>query len=352
MPSLRAFASRPNYSDFGPSHGLQTPVETGAELLGKWRRLLGEPALPQSTWAGPAEKVGELELPDFTVTTYLQPSGPGGLRQRVAILHPRHPAGSPAPCAVLPFYQAERLVGLELGAFEGEARLLADPKPQDEVLRFGEHLARLGLVVACVEAFPYNLVGTPEGDPFSRWPQGAAKLLAENPGWSGIGKLVADTSLALDLLLSQPGVDASRVLSMGHSLGGKMAFYTGALDARVTAVVASDFGLPWRSTNWAAAWYHGEERVARAEREGMAHHELLALLAPRPFLLLAGEADNAAAWQYLEAARPWYAKAGVPENLGCIDHASGHRPPLCSVDLAYGWLAEVFGLPHRRWRAS
>lgn len=270
--------------------------------------------------------------------------------QKVIILRPQRLYSEKVPCAVVPFYHTEPMAGLKSEAFEKGLRMAAPPLQDERDLRFGLHLVRMGMIVACVEAFVYNTVADPGGGRGHWWSQGAARLLTHHPQWSGIGKLAADTSLALDLLLEQPGVDLARVLAFGHSLGGKMAFYTGAFDTRVTCVIGSDFGLPWRATNWDAPWYHGEQRVSRAKAKGMAHHQLLALLAPRPFLLLAGMTDTAEAWQYLQAARPVYALYGAETQLGCLHHATGHDPSRNVLDVAYGWLGEVFGLPHRRWR--
>ena len=75
---------------------------------------------------------------------------------------------------------------------------------------------------------PFNMVGEAEGGEvgFSRWERATERLLADNPDWTGMGKLTHDVRLATDLLLQQPDVDPARVLAIGHSLGGKMAFCT------------------------------------------------------------------------------------------------------------------------------
>jgi len=268
------------------------------------------------------------------------------------MLHPpsQFRAGEPAPCAIVPFYHPEQSAGLVRDEESGTLRLNTDCAWATEARQIGRHLARLGFVVACVEAFPFNTVPDPGGsEPFAWWRSAADALLAAHPAWTGLGKLVHDTSRALDLLLGQPGVDYTRVLAMGHSLGGKMAFYTGALDARVSCVIGSDFGLPWRSTNWDAPWYLGA-RIPSGD-EGMAHHELLALLAPRPFFLLAGETDGKESWEYLDAAREVYSLYGASNAAGCLHHDSGHTPPVAALDVAYAWLCERFSLPHRHWRS-
>lgn len=82
--------------------------------------------------------------------------------------------------------------------------------------------------MACVEAYPFNYGTQASTDNplkdvgFSQWEQATQLLLQENPGWTGMGKLTHDVRLATDLLLAQPGLDESRVLCIGHSLGGKM----------------------------------------------------------------------------------------------------------------------------------
>ncbi len=328
------------------------------EVKERWLSLLGRPAFDDAGFERSVQKMEEWDGPEFRAVRYLQATGPGHF-QKVIVLYPKQPtdpAQGPLPCAVVPFYQPETVAGLAPASEKEGLRASDDLTLAGEVRQMGRHLARLGFVVACVEAFPFNTVPEPSakdgegGEPMDWWQVAAEEIARRHPGWTGLGKLVHDTSLALDLLLEQPGVDPTRVLMMGHSLGGKMAFYTGALDARVSCVIASDFGLPWRSTNWQKPWYLGPK--VPADDCGMAHHELLALLAPRPFFLIAGETDNSQAWHYFQAARPVYDLYGAGDRLGCIDHASGHSPTVASLDVAYAWMGEAFALPHRRWRSG
>ncbi|HWL52473.1 MAG TPA: hypothetical protein VNQ90_08565 [Chthoniobacteraceae bacterium] len=320
----------------------------------RWRALLGRPAFFASGFERRVEKVAQWREPEFRVIEYRQATGPGHF-QKVLVLHPaENGGGALRPCAVVPFYQPETMAGLPSPSKEG-VPLRGGGQP---LLPFGRHLVRLGWVVACVEAYAFNTI--PEesaeacleaersGNTTWRWPVAAAEIARRHPEWTGLGKLVHDTSLALDLLLEEPGIDRSRVLMMGHSLGGKMAFYTGALDRRVHAVIGSDFGLPWRSTNWHAPWYLGSRRPE--EEEGMAHHELLALLAPRSFFLIAGETDTAEAWRYFRAAQPVARLYDAGECFAGINHASGHRPTEASLEAAYRWLCDRFGLEWRDWK--
>ena len=200
-----------------------------------------------------------------------------------------------------------------------------------------------------MEAFPYNTVPEPAEDVgFAWWQAGADKLLADNPSWTGIGKLVWDTSRAVDLLLEQPDIDDSRVLAIGHSLGGKMAFYAAVFDERITAAISSDFGIGWSFTNWDAPWYFGEQ--IHAPGLSLNGHHALALIAPRPFLLIAGEADRPESWQHLQQAQQVYRLLDREDALGCFMHMTGHQPTEESIRTAYRWVAEQFELREQVWR--
>jgi len=156
---------------------------------------------------------------------------------------------------------------------------------------------------------------------------------------------VSDTRRGVDLLLAQPGIDPDRILTVGHSLGGKMAFLTAAADDRIKATVASDFGIGWDFTNWDAPWYFGD--MIHRPDFGHALHEVLALQAPHPFLLVGGKYDKPESWQYLEAARPIYDAYGRADAVGFINHATGHRPPMWATVDGYRWVNEQFALPDR-----
>eukprot|EP01052_Picozoa_sp_SAG31_P026307 SAG31_NODE_2375_length_5842_cov_1.832318_3_plen_137_part_00 len=115
------------------------------------------------------------------------------------------------------------------------------PLEEDATIQYGRRLCEeKGFVVACTEAYPFNLIPVRDETGFSQWEAATKVLLSENPKWTGMGKLVHDCSLALSLLLGpelRPWVgtlDAGKVLSIGHSLGGKIAFYAAALGAQLS----------------------------------------------------------------------------------------------------------------------
>lgn len=138
--------------------------------------------------------------------------------------------------------------------------------------------------------------------------------------------MLFDGQVALDILAAQPDVDRARIGCIGHSLGAKEALYLAAFDPRITAVVSSEGGIGTKMSNWDAEWYLGDA----VTHPGFAreHHELLALAAPRPFLLVGGDsADGAASWPWIAAAQPVYRLYGEPIRLGLLNHGRGHAVP-------------------------
>ncbi|NLF17825.1 MAG: acetylxylan esterase [Lentisphaerae bacterium] len=342
--TITAKLSVPATTDLGKPEGLAPifPARTTPSLaawpalrediLRRWQAVLGHPE-PESFDRTP-ERVRQVELPWAHAEEYLLPTSPTS-RQRAVLLRPLRPSRERLPVAVVPFYHPEAMVGFDLA--KGEAL-------EPTTVQFGRHLVQQGFMVLCGQAFPFNTVPDPgTGASFDWWRAAARALLERHPHWTGMGRLIHDTRIAIDFLLGQPDADAERVLIIGHSLGGKMAFYNGCLDRRITAIVASDFGIGFSFTNWQDPWYLGTKVLDPALP--VRHHELLAAACPCPFLIVAGQYDGPASWQYLNAARPVYALHGRAEALGMIDHASGHRPPASAMQTAYQWLAEQFGLP-------
>ncbi len=306
------------------------------QLLDAWTAVIGHPAFDVcDTFDRSADSLTTFDQEQYTGTILKQPTTPT-TRQTLLLMTPKVPAATPCPGMVIPFYDPDRMAGIDIHTHEP---LLA----QESVIQFGRHLVSQGYIVVCPEVYPYNTVMEPEDSSGMNWWQAAAdQLRVDHPDWSGVGRLAWDASRALDLLLDQPGIDATRCGVIGHSLGGKIAFYAAALDQRFAACVSSDFGIGFNFTNWDDDWYLGD----RIHRPGFAraHHELLALMAPRPFFLVGGEADRSASWHYIQEAQRVYALYGQQNAAGFFHHASGHRPTEQAMRIAYGWLAEQFGL--------
>jgi dienelactone hydrolase len=130
----------------------------------------------------------------------------------------------------------------------------------------------------------------------------------------------------VDILLQQPDVDPQRIGAVGHSLGAKETLYLAAFDERVRATVSSEGGIGVKFSNWNADWYLGT--AIHDPAFGRDHHELLALAAPRPFLLIGGEsADGDRGWPFIAAALPIYRLYGAPARVGQFNHRQGHAVP-------------------------
>ena len=158
-----------------------------------------------------------------------------------------------------------------------------------------------------------------------------ANLKTRHPKLTGLGKWVHDSQRLLDWIGTQPEFDSKRIGIIGHSLGGKMALYATAFDSRIAVGVASEPGIGLSFSNYEDFWYLGESLDKSRD-----HHELLALIAPRPFLLIGGDsADNDKSWHYINAARAAYS---APERLGYLNHRKGHSPTPDSIAAAMDWL--------------
>jgi len=114
---------------------------------------------------------------------------------------------------------------------------------------------------------------------------------------SGSMKAVWDNIRAIDFLTSLPDVDAARIGCIGHSLGGHNAIFTAVFEPRLKAIVSS-CGFSSLASDDVPSW-SGPRYMPRiasvfgndAGRVPFDFHELIASLAPRPFLACVAEQD-------------------------------------------------------------
>jgi hypothetical protein len=194
---------------------------------------------------------------------------------------------------------------------------------------FGLKLAQRGVVAFCPRCFLWQGEGS--------YVDHVKAFQKRRPGSLGMAKMLWDAMRGVDVLASLDEVDAKRLGAIGHSLGGKEALYLAAFDERIKATVSSEGGIGVRFSNWHDVWYLGEG-VKRPDfaRE---HHELLALVAPRAFLLLGGDsADGERSWPFITAALEAYGLYGEPRRVGLFNHRKGHAVPEEAQNRAYEWL--------------
>jgi dienelactone hydrolase len=183
----------------------------------------------------------------------------------------------------------------------------------------GLRLAELGYVVFCPRCFLWQDA--------TDYNQAATNHRQRHPKTLGMAKMLYDAQRAVDVLESLPFVDPNAIGAMGHSLGAKETLYLAAFDDRIQVAVASEGGLGLKSTNWDAPWYLG--KAIHEDTFRLNHHQLLAMIAPRPFLVLAGESGSGAAdgdrsWPLVNAARPAWLLFSPSPRLGILNHRAGH----------------------------
>lgn len=193
------------------------------------------------------------------------------------------------PAVVVPYYEADSSIG----------------RSRVELCDFGVQLARRGFVTLSI--------GSPGGD--------ARKPDTGDIKWQPLSFLAYVAANCANALGDLKQVDASRIGIVGHSYGGKWAMFAACLSDKFACGVWSDPGIVFdeskQNVNYWEPWYLGQDAVrtrepgmltARNPRTGAYRtivesghdlHELLALMAPRPFLVSGGSEDRQQRWQAL-----------------------------------------------------
>ncbi|HWI58769.1 MAG TPA: prolyl oligopeptidase family serine peptidase [Bacillota bacterium] len=275
-----------------------------AYLKAQWQDLLGE--FPKARIPLKIQVLATEDLPEFTrqwvkyqveeglfTDGYLlTPKTVQGKLPGVVVFHPTTPA------------QARGVVGLDP----------AYPSEKWQAI----HLVQRGYVVWC----PRNYINTEGAD----WQANAAAVLQRHPNWTGMTRMVWDAIRAADFMQSLSTVDPRRIGCLGHSLGGKEVLFAMAFDERYQAGVSSEGGIGLTFSNWEAPWYLGPK--IRQPDFALENHQVLALVAPRAFLLIAGDsADDVRSQAFLAAVAPVYQLLGAPDHLGWFNHHRGHAYP-------------------------
>ena len=316
-----------DWCDLLPVRATTEPAASAEPFAGlhrDWAKALAVPA--RYAFTNKVEFVKAWRFDDYDVEFYRQANGPG-TSQRVFVSLPKKREGR-CPAVVVPFYYPESMLG-----FDPET---GEKFPKFEKIAMLKDLAQRGFIAASADSYHLTYLkdcDRPRTD-FSRWRLAGAALQRDWPEWTGVGKLVADTRLVVDLLTDDSRVDAGQIGIIGHSLGGKMAFYTGCLDPRIKVIVTSDWGIVWDSTNWKDIWYWGD-RVEAMKAAGHTHAELLDYAGGKPFMLIAGLYDGAPAQDVIARAAVYRSH---PERAVLLNHATGHRPPPEALEAGYRFL--------------
>lgn len=274
-----------------------------AELLKGWRDVLGE--FPAQKPPLSARTVGEVERFAGYTRQKVAYEIEQGISMDAVLFLPEKTAPSPG---IVVFHPTLKTHYAQVAGHD-----TASPEKM-----MGPQLAARGFAVLCPRCFIF--------DDHLGYADAVVEMKKTHPTWRGMTRMTWDGIRALDFLASQPGVDAQRLGVIGHSLGAKEVLYVAAFDERVKAAVFSEGGIGLAMSNWQDVWYLGPSLAA-----GREHHELLALIAPRPLLLLAGGgidgADHMESERFLGAVRPLYERLGSPGAAQFFLHGDGHRYP-------------------------
>ncbi len=314
--------TRPAPLLFDTQHQPITTPEAWAErralIRDAWTAYLGTIQAPRTA---PVLTVLEEDQPEGVIRQLVRYEAEPGLPVEAYLLRPAEHAAKPAsrPGMVV-------LHSTTPDTIRQPAGLAGTPEKH-----IGLYLARRGYVTFC----PRNFL----------WQYGSSRNLKEAVAWlnkrrpaiTGMAKMLFDAVRAVDALAAQPDVDPDRLGAIGHSLGGKEALYLAAFDDRVRAAVSSEGGIGLSYSNWEASWYLGD--TIQRPGFGMDHGQVLALVAPRAFLLFGGDsADGAWSWPYIEANLPVWSLLGAPDAIGLLNHHQGHTLPPIAIATADAWL--------------
>lgn len=195
---------------------------------------------------------------------------------------------------------------------------------------FGYKLAQKGYVTFCPRNFLWST-----NDKIEAKSQAQAHL-QRHPQTKGMAKMLFNSQVAVDILSSLAEVDSDRIGAVGHSLGAKEVLYLAAMDERIKVTVSSEGGIGTRFSNWHDVWYLGP--AIKQPSFDHEHHELLALVAPRAFLLLGGDsADGDRSWPFILEAMKVYQLYSKTPKLGLLNHKQGHAVPPIAERRIYQW---------------
>ncbi|MGO9463902.1 MAG: alpha/beta hydrolase family protein [Isosphaeraceae bacterium] len=301
------------------SHTAADADRVRARLRRKLERSLGVGRLPWPPGLRP-RIVGTLRRAGYRMEKVVYESLPGA---RVPA-HLYLPEGLERPAPAVLFYPGH---------------WWPDSKARPDFQAFCINMARLGFVVLSFDPF-----GQGERGVSSRDHRRTEALLV---GVAQQGFAEYETRCALEYLFSRREVDPRRVGITGASGGGYNTWITAALDDRIAAAVpvvgTSDFAEQIRVCR-PLDWYHAAEHchfVPGLIRYAN-NHELLAMAAPKPVLIVAASRDEsfpiAGVRDVARYGQQLYASYGAREKIGLVvDESLGHGYQRAKREAAYGW---------------
>lgn len=200
---------------------------------------------------------------------------------------------------------------------------------------YGYELAQRGFITICPDHF-----AVPDYD--------SRAFEKQHPNWSPAGKSAWDVMRCIDVLETLPEVDKGRIGCMGFSLGGNQTLWAAAFDQRIkAAVIASGVSTLRGDRNWRELWvreagnFHYFPKLTAGQPFDF--HEIAALIAPRPLLMISGYHDqwcsgSAIMGEFATRVHDIYDLYGKAAAFAHVHHGEGHAFSATWRNLAYEWL--------------
>ena len=184
------------------------------------------------------------------------------------------------------------------------------------------------------------------------------------PKWSILGNMIDDTRAAIDALSALEEIDSSQIYLVGYALGGKVGLLTAAFDDRIKGLVSIcgfdplRLDTPDKGTEGIRHYSHLHGLlprlgffVGREDRVPFDFDEVLALIAPKPVLLVAPTLDRYAriadVRREVETSQRAYDLLGHAEALQFETPEDINRFPRSLQEHAFDWVARAGDAAHQ-----
>jgi dienelactone hydrolase len=185
-----------------------------------------------------------------------------------------------------------------------------------------------------------------------------APFYDRHPRWSLMGRMVEDTTRAVDALVADAAIDPERISVFGYTIGGTVGLYAAALDPRIRSVVSISGFTPMRSDTadrgTGGLARYSEERallprlgvfIGNESRLPYDFDEVIAAIAPRSVLVVEPTMDRATTpadvREAVTRARTAYALYSAADKLALYEPVDYTRLTNATQDWAVGWMNQI-----------
>lgn len=298
------------FFDVPAPEGMRYSQDTAAQLRQHLYGLMG--VLPPRDRPVGARKVSEEKRDGYVLEKLVLDLN--GIEEAPAFLARPEKIDKPAPVVL---FNHSHGGGYDIGKkefVEGHSYLQNPP--------YAEVLTDMGYMGLCFDTWVFGeRAHTPEQDMFK------AMLWQDRVLW---GMMVYDSIKAVDYLVSRDDVDASRIGTLGISMGSTMAWWLAALDERIAVTVdiccLTDLHTFLHNDTLGG---HGIYYYVPGLLNHFSTSDINALIAPRAHLALAGLQDKLTPPEGLDIVEAnlnaVYAALGKPENWKLLRYDVGHQ---------------------------